>query len=155
MRGTARSWRIAALVAVLGCVGVACGVGPPPPPIGQASLVGRWADDNGLRIDFAGDHTLRAVGLDHAPGAEAGSCPAATKGRWEFFGPVNDSGSSFTDESLTRGGMIAVDGEDDTCTFLGVTRKDGQVFSLCLAHDPEPVCTTDETLHRNRPARSR
>ncbi|MEU0783887.1 hypothetical protein ABZ341_20205 [Streptomyces sp. NPDC006173] len=68
---------------------------------------------------------------------------------------MNDSGSSFTDESLTRGGMIAVDGKDDMCTFIAVTRKNGQVFTLCLAQDPEPVCTHDETLHRSRPARSR
>ncbi|MFD6490770.1 hypothetical protein [Streptomyces sp. NPDC060188] len=158
MRRAFRCRRIAALVCVVGCVGVACGVGSPPPPISQASLVAHWANDEGVRIAFASDHTLRAVGLDHAPGAEAGSCPAATKGRWDFFGPVNDSGSSSSDESLTRGGMIAVhgkDGKDDTCTFIAVTRKDGQAFGLCLAQDPEPVCTDDETLRRSRPVRSR
>ena len=151
-RGTPRCWKVAALVGVLGWGGVACGVGmPPPPPIGQASLVGNWASKEGVRIDFAGDHTLRGTGLDHALGDRAGPCPAVTMGRWEFFGPMDDSGSSFTDESLTRGGVIALDGEDDACTLLAVTGREGRVFSLCLGKVADHVCTNNETLYRSRP----
>lgn len=117
-RGARRRWQVGAL----GWGGVACGIGvQPPPPISQASLVGKWANKEGARIDFAGDHTLRGTGLDHALGDETNSCPGLTIGRWEFFGPMNDSGSSFTDESFTRGGTIALDGENDDCSLLAVT----------------------------------
>ncbi|CAM5520958.1 hypothetical protein SAVIM338S_03937 [Streptomyces avidinii] len=76
------------------------------------------------------------------------SCPAAATGRWSFFSPPDEAGSSFADDALTSGDTVSLRIEDpkDSCLLSALVRRDERGLSLCLAEDPDSDCSPEELL---------
>ncbi|MCX4821314.1 hypothetical protein OG883_15640 [Streptomyces sp. NBC_01142] len=113
-------------------------------------LVGSWTNEAGARLDLEADRRMTGKELHSAtPGGT--SCPDTTVGRWSFFSPPNDAGTSIADEALTSGDNIAlsIDDPGDSCLVSAQVRRNEQGFNLCLVQDPDISCSAEQLLRPN------
>lgn len=148
---TSGARRVPALAAVLAWACVACaGTGGGAVQIEQSALVGSWTNEAGARLDLEADRRMTGKEL-HSAMLGGTTCPDTTAGRWSFFSPPNDAGTSFADGTLTSGDNIAlsIDDQQDSCLLSAQVRQDEQGFNLCLVQDPDSGCSAEELLRPN------
>ncbi|MFF6995315.1 hypothetical protein ACFY93_10200 [Streptomyces sp. NPDC008313] len=148
-----KTHRVPLLVAALAWACVACTAGGDEASIDRTALVGRWTNGAGAQLVFRSAHRMSGTGL-HDAMLGGTSCPDSVSGKWSFFSPPDDHGTSIADASLTSGDSVAlhITTPGSHCILSAQVHRDDHGFNLCLAEDPDSGCSEEELL---RPVRER
>ncbi|MEU3861072.1 hypothetical protein AB0F03_27510 [Streptomyces sp. NPDC028722] len=116
----------------------------------EPEAVGGWTNAAGARLTLAADRRMAGTALHNAL-LGGTSCPDAVTGHWAFFGPVDDTGTSYADASFASGDTIALEitSPAGACLLSAQVRRDERGFDLCLTEDLDSGCSARELL---RPA---